>query len=50
MLGGVQAEINRGQYFAGLGAYAAPGSAMDHTFIKYNRYEKINWSLMGNCL
>lgn len=34
MLGGIQAEINRGQYFADLGAYATPGSALDHTFIK----------------
>lgn len=34
MLGGMQAEINRGQYFAELGVYATPGSAMDHQFIK----------------
>lgn len=34
MLGGMQAEVNRGQYFADLSAYATPGSALDHPFIK----------------
>lgn len=34
MLGGMQAEINRGQCFADLGAYATSGSALGHKLFK----------------